>query len=81
MYIDELLNNKGILGKLKSFFGWIALISGGILASAVLTLQYVGVYVVYICIPVCLVSFVLYLIFYKFHQKSEKNRDAQLSTK
>jgi hypothetical protein len=46
--------------KMCIFFGWMAFVSWAVLFGCIYFLPYVGVYVVYICIPIGLLSTVFW---------------------
>ena len=52
----ELFDHQGTRGKLSAIFGWIALISSLIVIGCMVFLSYVGVWVIYIGVPIILIS-------------------------
>lgn len=59
----ELFDRPGFRSKISAVFGWLAVGAFSVLAFCVIALSYVGVWIVYICIPTLLISAFLCWIF------------------
>ena len=64
-FIDALQNSKELRNKIRKVLGWVCFIAWGVLGGSIALLQYVGVYVVYVCVPVGLISAGLWLYLWK----------------
>lgn len=64
-FIYELMISIPFRAKVRKLSGWITIISWGILIGCVTVLQYVGVYIIYVCLPVGVISAIFWLYLWK----------------
>ena len=64
-FIYEMIVSKDFRTKIRKLSFWIAFITWTILGSSIALLQYVGVYIIYIGVPIGLISSFLWIYLWK----------------